>query len=292
LSLGTKLVVVAAFSLLGCGADSWSPDELKSGSKQAKAELKLGREGYVRYCQGCHGMKGDGKGDAARHFSPLPRDFRVGRIKFALVSSGKKPRAADYLRVITNGLAGTAMPSFALVPLRERRAIVRFIKTFDAEPGPPGVALVVPKDPYRKKPAKGVRAGERLYHATAQCYTCHPAYVSQESIVEHMKASGIKPGSFRPNMFQSEKKESDWGPPILPPDFLRQRLKMGASKEDIVRVIVAGVGGTAMPTWGEVLTKKQLWSLAYYVESLAKVRGTSDADELRAHRRGVNGVRP
>ena len=87
-----------------------------------------------------------------------------------------------------------------------------------------------------------------------------------------MKSADMKVGSFRANLYRSEIKDSDWGSPIMPPDFLTTRIKTGYAKEGIVRVVSAGVGGTAMPTWGEVLKSKQLWALAYYVESLAKLR--------------------
>jgi mono/diheme cytochrome c family protein len=48
-----------------------------------------------------------------------------------------------------------------------------------------------------------------------------------------------------------------------------------------VQVIAAGVGGTAMPSWGESLTDKQLWGLAYYVESLVQKRASAEAVEMK-----------
>jgi hypothetical protein len=39
-----------------------------------------------------------------------------------------------------------------------------------------------------------------------------------------------------------------------------------------VRVIQAGVGGTAMPTWAGALQPTELWGLAYYVRSRALTR--------------------
>ena len=55
----------------------------------------------------------------------------------------------------------------------------------------------------------------------------------------------------------------------------------GDDKESLVRVIAAGVGGTAMPSWGSSLTAKQLWGLAYYVESIAMMRGSPEAKTMR-----------
>jgi hypothetical protein len=36
-----------------------------------------------------------------------------------------------------------------------------------------------------------------------------------------------------------------------------------------------------MPTWGGVLADKEVWGLAYYVRSLALLRGTEKAIELK-----------
>ena len=47
---------------------------------------------------------------------------------------------------------------------------------------------------------------------------------------------------FRANLYESEEKDSDWGAPIKPPDFLIDRTKIADTKEELVRVIAAGVG--------------------------------------------------
>jgi hypothetical protein len=106
-------------------------------------------------------------------------------------------------------------------------------------------------DPWRKKgPEKAIAEGERVYHGVANCNGCHPSYADKPTIVEDMKAYDITPG-FRDDMYSSVEKESDWGAPIKPPDFLVDRTKSADTKEELVRVIAAGVGGTAMPSWGE-----------------------------------------
>ena len=40
---------------------------------------------------------------------------------------------------------------------------------------------------------------------------------------------------------------------ILPPDFTFNELRGGDALADIYRAIAAGIGGTAMPTWKNVL---------------------------------------
>jgi mono/diheme cytochrome c family protein len=278
-------LLAVALALAGCTpAEDWGPDRLAFGNVSlADEELRVGQESYERYCVGCHGNAGDGEGPAARFLDPKPRDLRVGRIKFALVSSGKAPRDEDYLRIISEGLAGTAMPAFPFIPKDEQAALVKYIKTFHQPKKPTfaGAALAIPRDPYRKKPAKGVRDGERMYHGLASCHSCHPAYVTKVKIAEHMQAQDLKVTGFRANLYTPEAKDSDWGVKITPPDFLVDRIKTGDRRQDVVRVVAAGVGGTAMPTWGATLTAKQLWSLAYYVEHLAKDRDTPEGRTLQ-----------
>jgi mono/diheme cytochrome c family protein len=47
-------------------------------------------------------------------------------------------------------------------------------------------------------------------------------------------------------------------------------LKSVGSLGDIYRVIAAGVGGTAMPTWDGALEPEKLWAMAIYVQSLVE----------------------
>ena len=84
---------------------------------------------------------------------------------------------------------------------------------------------------------------------------------------------------------------------VLPPSFLFQKVKTAPAvgrqvatgahqrttytaamqREDLYRVIATGVGGAAMPGWKGVLEEEQLWALAYYVQSVMALRGTSEA---------------
>jgi mono/diheme cytochrome c family protein len=272
-----------ALTLGGCTPENWGPEALSRGSGDISDETRtLGKEGYEKYCLGCHGVNGDGQGPASIHLSPKPRDFRVGKLKFASVASGDSPHDDDYLNIITRGLQGTAMPTFRFVPLEERKAIVVYIKEFVTKAKAPGERVHIPKDPFVKRPAKGVKQGERMYHGLAACSSCHPAYADKKEIYEHITSYDMPFSGFRAKMYQSVTKDSDWGEPITPPDFFVDRIKTGASKEDIVKVIAAGVGGTAMPNWAATLKPKQLWSLAYYVESIAKLRGSREASARKA----------
>ena len=86
----------------------------------------------------------------------------------------------------------------------------------------------------------------------------------------------------RPDLYESTVKDSQWGAPIRAPDFHVDRIKTGIELDTLVRVIAAGVGGTAMPTWAGSLDAEQLWGLAYYVRQLALQRGEGRTVSMRS----------
>jgi hypothetical protein len=82
---------------------------------------------------------------------------------------------------------------------------------------------------------------------------------------------------FRPDLYLAVAKDSDFGVKILPPDFTFNELRGGDELPDIYRAIAAGIGGTAMPTWKNVLPDGDLWAMARYVRSLVALRGPQGA---------------
>jgi len=67
--------------------------------------VKTGQGVYLRYCVGCHGEKGDGKGKAAPLLVVKPRDFTTGIFKFKSTPQGTLPTDEDLIRTITKGLS-------------------------------------------------------------------------------------------------------------------------------------------------------------------------------------------
>lgn len=284
MTLRKLAICAAAAAFVSCGSDDWSPDVLlHGGGGREEAVLRQGRAAYETYCAGCHGEAGDGEGPASKWLDPKPRDLRKARIKFAAVPAGEMPRDDDLVRIMDHGLAGTSMPAWPLLPREEKLAIVAYVKTFSEawSKGRPGAPVTVKPDPWRKDPEGAIAAGERLYHGLAACSSCHPAYVPPDKLAEHAKAAGLAEGAVRKNVYDPMTTASDWGAPIRPPDFLFDRVKSASTREDLVRVIAAGVGGTAMPSWGASLKQEELWSLAHYVQSLVSLRGTPEAAALR-----------
>jgi cytochrome c553 len=81
--------------------------------------LKANSGGYKMRCGTCHGMTGDGRGTVGLYLTPqAPRDFRTGkfkRVSGAGVASGR-PRLDDLVRVLKEGVPGTSMTSFGVLP--------------------------------------------------------------------------------------------------------------------------------------------------------------------------------
>ena len=83
---------------------------------------------YRRHCAHCHGISGDGAGPTAAFLNPYPRDYRSGTFKFTSTPKGVPPTHEDLERILKEGVAGTAMPSFKLLQPVERQAVIEYVK--------------------------------------------------------------------------------------------------------------------------------------------------------------------
>ena len=283
------------FILVALCAACREPQEFKEPVKLAgrvvDAEtLNRGRHEYMQYCRACHGDHGDGKGPAAPGLRPPPRDFTQGSYKFGWVLDQKLPRDEDLVRIVRNGLHGTAMLGWD-VPDSTLADIIQYLKTLSPkwkEDDAVGDPVVPPPDPWGDaRQNDAVARGRLLYHGFAQCLGCHAAYASKQEIYDSGKATlGTGTTDFREAMYLPEIKDSEYGVKILPPDFLFNELRSvrgGTELEDLYRLLVAGVTGAAMPAWNPVtLPNKEadIYALAYYVRALVRMKGTPAAEEL------------
>src|SRR5436190_4487451 len=83
---------------------------------------------YREHCAHCHGITGDGSGPTATFLNPYPRDYRKGQFKFKSTPIGQKPTHEDLKKIVVDGVPGTAMPSFKLLPDQEVEALVEYVK--------------------------------------------------------------------------------------------------------------------------------------------------------------------
>ncbi len=288
---GLALVLLGA-AAGGCAREDWKPEVLADTSRSAEhVSLTRGREAYKTYCVGCHGVDGDGNGPAARFLDPPPRDLRTGIIKYAAVEAGQLPHDSDLVRAIRNGLHGTAMSAWQFLPDRTVSATIAYIKTFAGDAyadDEPHVEIVASLDPWSDgDKTEAIAEGKSIYHVLARCNNCHPSYVTRQQLYDlSKKHSGVGISSFRDNMYDAVSTDTEWGYKVLPPDFLTSTLRTGTDPNSLYRVIVSGVGGTAMPTWLGALSEEQLWAMVHYVDSLISLKGTPEA--TRTHEQLTN----
>ena len=94
------------------------------------ADRERGKAVYKRYCVGCHGMNGDGRGIYRADLNPQPRDFTKGVFKWTGGSAGSLPSDDDLLITISEGVYGTTMPRWSALRESDRRYVIQYIKTF------------------------------------------------------------------------------------------------------------------------------------------------------------------
>jgi mono/diheme cytochrome c family protein len=313
------LPVFVGLVALGVGCSSsqtpkLEPLKLGDGRTVAAETLERGRDVYAYYCVSCHGERGDGQGPAAVGMRPPPRSFRQGLFKFGGVAAGELPTDAALKRTVRRGLHGTPMLSWD-VPEADAEAVVQYLKTFSPrwQQEAPGQPLEVPADPWKGREAEAVERGKAVYHVAgrghAGCSGCHISYLPKpelEALTEQV--TGRKVDLSKADPYTQLARDSDYavavddkGEPaqmakVLPPDFLMHRLRTvwptgerveGAEytpeqqREDLYRVIAAGVGGAAMPTWKGAIPDENLWALAHYVQTLVNQRDTPEGRALK-----------
>ena len=211
-------------------------------------DANAGKVVYQLKCVGCHGEKGDGKGPAAELLVPQPRDFTSGIYKIR-TTAGKAPSDQDLFKVITDGMPGTSMPSWAVLPEKERWNLVAYIKAFAADKFKEAPKkLELPKEVASS--AESIKRGKEMFEAI-ECNKCHGT-------------DGRADGPSRAEL------KDEWGHPIAPANLTKRwTFRGGASRTDIATRLGAGVLGTPMPTFIDSVEKPEdIWHLTNYILSL------------------------
>ena len=296
-----------------CGTPS-DPKLIGGDSKDAQL-LKHGTEVYRRNCQQCHGVTGDGAGLAAEYLTPRPRDYRRGVFKFTSTPYGSKPRREDLRRTIENGVVGTSMPEFRLMPKRDLDAVLEYVLALthrgeleqllitqadaEGELGDQAVDELVQSiverwnsardnvvEPASKMPgvtAQSVAAGAAIFQKR-ECFKCH-GRDGRGGL-----AGGIEVGN------------DAWGRKDPAADLTSGMLHGGQTPLDVYRRISSGINGTPMPAFKDSFPSEPdaIWQLTHYVLSLANQRrrgmqftkGTATAAEAQADGKQTPGQAP
>jgi mono/diheme cytochrome c family protein len=222
------------------------------------ALLERGKRLYAQNCTACHGINGDGKGDAAAFLAPKPRDFVKANYRLRSTAPNNLPTDVDLFREISLGMPGTPMPPWKhMLSDDDRWALVEHLKTFSPRFNDTNEARLAISD-FGTPPPKNeasIRYGKQLY-TTVGCVSCHGE-------------SGRGDGTAAATLLD------DSGGKIKPRDFANAAaFKGGYSTKDIVRAIFTGFNGTPMIGLHGAVKSEDAWKLAYYVESFGKAAAT------------------
>ncbi|HEU4368344.1 MAG TPA: c-type cytochrome [Methylomirabilota bacterium] len=214
----------------------------------AQGDANAGKVVYELKCALCHGEKGDGKGAGAENLAPRPRDFTKGLYKVR-TTANKTPTDQDLFRIITEGMPGTSMPGWGVLPEKERWNLVAYLKTFAADAFKEAPKkLELPKDVASS--AESIKRGKEMFEAI-ECHKCHGN-------------AGRADGPSRDEL------KDEWGHPIPPANLAKRwTFRGGASRTDIATRIANGVLGTPMPAFLDSVEKPEdVWHLTNYIVSL------------------------
>lgn len=224
-----------------------------NGSSPQATAPTAGQATYERYCGVCHGPAGDGQGPASYLLFPKPRNFTGGRFKLRSTPMGVLPTDDDLVRVVSNGIPGTAMFAFnELLNEEQIGSVVEHVKSLypgfaDAAPVTADQLLQIPSPPPRSPEL--VAAGQQVYE-TFRCAQCHGP-------------EGKGDGPAAAGLVDSE------GAPFPAADFTYGIYKSGGRPEDLYRTFLTGMEGTPMPSYASAIeSEEQTWALVYYVLSL------------------------
>ena len=271
--------LVAYVQTLGMNRGRWrdaaEPEEIEGGGialPRSAERIAHGKTVFERRCIACHGVEGNGNGEAATFtYRQRPRNFTTGVFKFRLVK-GPVPTDRDLLRTITRGVRGTAMPAWYWLPIEDRLDVIQYVKyelaVDRSDPNkpyayfteePPGEPIQVGTPP---APTPALLDRGHAIWEQAKCWECH----GRSGRGDGEKAAGLK---------------DDWGFPIRPANLTSGQFKSGPYVQDIFRTITTGLSGSPMPAFKDAFPDPDRWALAYYIRSLAAFTDPLTGEKLQ-----------
>lgn len=265
--------------------DFIKPKEI-SDPQSSAGNLQRGQLVYQQRCVQCHGVTGDGNGPSAQYMYPRPRDYRKGIFKFSSTPYGYRPLRDDLVKTVRQGIRGTSMPSFHLLPEADQQAVVDYVimlchrgeleqqlvdmadmesaiveddvrgdliptvlrKWSDAD-----AAEVFPATPPPRFTAEHVERGKALFLSKG-CSKCH--------------------GNDGRGLTLDNKGVDVWGHQTRAADLTSGMLHGGNRPIDIYRRIYNGINGTPMPGFANAFREdpQALWDIVAYVLSVTNRR--------------------
>lgn len=261
--------MMAAFQRALCSGALAMLAALGAGAQQTPHAGKLtghfaaGKEGFPRYCNGCHGVRGDGKGTVAPYLDPKPRDYTMGIFKCRSTPTGTLPTDEDLFNTLSRGIVTTAMPPWAPLPPQVRMNIVVYLKGFSPRFAneAPGVPIVIPAE--TAITIESIRRGADVYKKL-ECAKCHGA-----------KGHGDGPDA--PTLVNIKHE------PLPPYDFtVTDRFKCGVTNADLYRTLMTGMDGSPMQSYAGKMTDEQAWDMVHFIRTLQTARKSKEKTVLEA----------
>lgn len=220
---------------------SWPPGD------DMPAARPLGERVYARRCATCHGPDGRGNGPAAPSLIPRPRDFTLGLFKYKTSERNQAPTDADLRRVVTNGLAASAMPAFSdLLNDDELNAVIAEVKKFAGITDRPSSSVMTVGRP--ASDAGSIARGRDLY-MQLRCAGCHGPDGRKTGYLQDAKNNPVPTRDLT----------APW------------TFRGGSNPEDVWMRLTTGLAGSSMPAYGDEATASERWDLVNYLLSLARV---------------------
>ena len=255
--------------------------------EEPSERLTEGGKLYRRHCVQCHGMTGDGRGPTGLWVHPHPRDFRRGAFKFTTTGDGRKPRHADLVRTIREGLRGTAMPAFSQIPDGDRESLAEYVRFLSIRGQVEYQALAALLDPNADGAddlpgfARSRLAAIRGEWAKAEAVPPPPVPPELGDINHPEREASVRSGyelftapggsscaSCHEDFGRKSAYRYDiWGTVIRPANLTDRDRKGGDGAEAIAARIRGGIGPSGMPAHAS-LTDGQVFDLSRFVRAL------------------------
>jgi mono/diheme cytochrome c family protein len=262
-----------------------------SATDDDREHLRQGAAVYTKRCVQCHGVSGDGAGVAADYLKPRPRDYRNGIFKFTSTPYGERPRREDLVRTLKQGIVGTSMPSFALLPPTELNAVADYV-IYLAKRGETELLIAAYTAGEEDMSVADVVAEVNTSWANSANVVVRPLTIMPamtEETIELGRQAFLTEGCSKCHGPDGRGKTQDnvgtdvWGHPTNAADITAGMLHGGQRPIDIYRRISSGINGTPMPSFRAVFDPEgkdpadaknpdTMWHLVHYVMHVANHR--------------------
>ncbi len=256
-NLTIGLVAISLAVAMGLSCRPVPRPQIQTGSvyRVLPGDSRRGAVPYRKYCSCCHGIEGDGKGEAAAALEVEPRDFTRGVYRYRSTPSGSLPQDKDLIRSVEYGFPQTAMPAFGGHLTRQEIVdVVATLKGFSPRFGDEEIdeSITIPKPVAYSQ--ESVAQG-KVHYKKMQCGKCHG---------ETGEGDGWG---------KDEEMKDDLGRVLHARDFTPGIYRAGNTKEDVYRIFYTGLDGTPMPGYEESLEPDQVYHLVNYMLFLERNRG-------------------